>query len=189
MTPIGYLGFRLASGETLLLPQGAAFDLVRPVNDSAPVQPLTATNGNIVPKMTFRTHRDDGTTPVLRAPRKAGGRAEKKTHTPKPAAAAGKPRNTARPSDEVLARNKRAVEAHGVKAASEELGVNYATLYGQAGRYGWKIPARSRQPTGKALEKAAAKEATGALRRCERCEQMTRSNPCQHCGHPWKREK
>jgi hypothetical protein len=36
MTPIGYLGFALASGETLLLPQGAAFELVRRVDDLAP---------------------------------------------------------------------------------------------------------------------------------------------------------
>lgn len=30
----GYLGFKLASGETLLLPQGATFDLVRPVEET-----------------------------------------------------------------------------------------------------------------------------------------------------------
>lgn len=36
MTPIGYLGFSLTSGETLLLPQGTPFQLVRAVEDTPP---------------------------------------------------------------------------------------------------------------------------------------------------------
>jgi hypothetical protein len=85
---------------------------------------------------------------------------------------------------EELERYRKVVEAKGLSVAADELGVGYNTLYYQAKRGGWKLPKSAPRAV-----KVAAKEATGALRRCDRCEQMTRSDPCQHCGHNWIRGK
>jgi predicted RNA-binding Zn-ribbon protein involved in translation (DUF1610 family) len=108
---------------------------------------------------------------------------------------------------DVLERHRKAVEQLGLTAAAEKLGVKYNTLMYQAKRGDWKVyrnghgrpaaekpadtstPKRKYTPRGKGMDAIAAKDSSTALRRCERCQQMTRSNPCQHCGFGWKREK
>lgn len=118
-------------------------------------------------------------------------RAIPSTHRVVAAKAVTPPRASSKPREETLERNRKAVESQGLTAASKALGVNYATLYGQATRLGWKVAKSTRQkaPAPRPSRSKGDPETPGALRRCDRCEQMTRSDPCQHCGHKWKREK
>lgn len=117
MTPIGYLGFSLTSGETLLLPQGTPFQLVRAVEDTLG-DPRPPVNGGMLAHTRATATRKAAVKAPKTPLRRSGGKA--------PAAD--------------LERYRKAVESKGLSVAAEELGVNYNTLYYQAKRGGWKLP-------------------------------------------------
>ena len=196
--------WRLADGGFLMTPHGAPAvvvqlpDFMPATNGAAPAQLPPARKALPAPKRKKRAKlvkraAKAKPTPAVRNVENGGAR---------PGA-----RDTKRPPDAELERQKRLVEKKGLRAAAEDLGVNYGTLWGRANRYGWAPApairgevAKPERPRTLGLAAPMATVTTAGPparvgvrmtvpRRCDECNARTEEDPCHACKAPWKRSR
>jgi len=148
-------------------------------------------------RLTGRALLPQGPAPVRRLP--AVPRRAPKVHAKTVAKPATAPRVSALKAAHVtapspqLAKAKALAAREGLRAAADQTGISYQTLWGRARREHWPLPPSGKRAARTALTPAArggvasVESKDTPLRVCEGCERRVTADPCPHCGKVWHR--
>ena len=190
--------WRLIDGRLLVTPHGAPAAIM----DAPDFTPAKFEEPKLLPPAPRK---------ALPAPREAKVKKARKT-VKKAAVAAPRKAKTAPDED----RQRRLVEAKGIRAAAEELGVAYQTLWARARARGWtpkrvgtggpkraeavkRVAVAAPEPKRSAPSTLIPENTTTRAarpgvhmtvpRRCDDCGARTDEDPCHACKAPWKRTR